>query len=162
MEFRLFGEQYLKFMHFLVPGNFLYIKGKVQQRSKYYKSDEFQKEFRIQQIELLTDLREKLTNKIYLRWDYELIKKKQIQDLGKLFKKFKGKKNIIFELLDRKSNSFITLSTRKYQTNVSNELLNELKLIDGFLGFSINKSGMNMFIRNTLKENEVEELVEVQ
>ena len=31
-----------------------------------------------------------------------------------------------------------------------------------FLGFSINKSGMNMFIRNTLNENEVEELVEVQ
>ena len=44
MEFRLFGEQYLKFMHFLVPGNFLHIKGKVQQRPKYYKSDEFQKE----------------------------------------------------------------------------------------------------------------------
>ena len=74
MEFRLFGEQYLKFMHFLVPGNFLHIKGKVQQRPKYYKSDEFQKEYRIQQIDVLDDIRDKLSNSLYLKWDYESLK----------------------------------------------------------------------------------------
>ena len=79
MEFRLFGEQYLKFMHFLVPGNFLFIKGKVQQRPKYYKSDEFQKEFRIQQIEVLDDVREKLANSLFLRWDYQFIDKKRLK-----------------------------------------------------------------------------------
>ncbi|GIR60345.1 MAG: hypothetical protein CM15mP65_29260 [Crocinitomicaceae bacterium] len=92
MEFRLFGEQYLKFMHFLVPGNFLHIKGKVQQRPKYYKSDEFQKEFRIQQIELLDDVREKLTASLYVRWDYEEMKKDCISSIEKLIKNHKGKK----------------------------------------------------------------------
>ena len=91
MEFRLFGEQYLKFMHFLVPGNFLFIKGKVQQRPKYYKSDEFQKEFRIQQIEVLDDVREKLANSIFLRWDYQFIDKEKVKSLEKLFGKYKGK-----------------------------------------------------------------------
>ena len=149
MEFRLFGEQYLKFMHFLVPGNFLHIKGKVQQRPKYYKSDEFQKEFRIQQIDVLDDIRDKLSNSLYLRWDFESLKDDQISLLEKLISKHKGKKQIVFELLDKESNSFITLNSRKFMSNVSNELVQEIAKIDGFLGFSINKSTMNNYLQET-------------
>jgi DNA polymerase-3 subunit alpha len=158
MEFRLFGEQYLKFMHFLVPGNFLYIKGKVQQRPKYYKSDEFQKEFRITQIELLSDVREKLSQSIYLRWDYQVLKDSQIKELSKLFKDFKGKKNIIFELLDRKTRSFITLNSRNYQAGISNEFLQKLNKFDGYLGYSINKSSMERYIYENIPEEIVPEL----
>ena len=147
MEFRLFGEQYLKFMHFLVPGNFLFVKGKIQQRPKYYKSDEFQKEFRITQIELLDNIRDKLTKNIYLKWDYELLNKVQINEILKIFQNNKGKKSVIFELLDRKSNAFVTLNSRAYQTNISNEFLENLKKLDGYLGFSINKSTMENFIK---------------
>ena len=158
MEFRLFGEQYLKFMHFLVPRNFLYVKGKVQQRPKYYKSDEFQKEFRITQIELLSDVREKLSKSIYLRWDYEVLKDSQIKELSKLFKSFKGKKNIIFELLDRKTRSFITLNSRTHQAGISNEFLEKLKEFDGYLGYSINKSSMERYIYENIPEEIVSEL----
>ncbi|MEC7999435.1 MAG: DNA polymerase III subunit alpha, partial [Bacteroidota bacterium] len=154
MEFRLFGEQYLKFMHFLVPGNFLHIKGKVQQRPKYYKSDEFQKEFRIQQIELLDDVREKLTASLYVRWDYEEMKKDCISSIEKLIKNHKGKKQLIFELLDKESNSFITLNSRKFQTNVSNDFLEGLQNLDGFLGYSINKSKMDSYLYK-LKEEKI-------
>ena len=149
MEFRLFGEQYLKFMHFLVPGNFLHIKGKVQQRPKYYKSDEFQKEFRIQQIDVLDDIRDKLSNSLYLRWDFESLKDDQISLLEKLILKHKGKKQIVFELLDKESNSFITLNSRKFMSDVSNELIQEIAKIDGFLGFSINKSTMNNYLQES-------------
>ena len=142
MEFRLFGEKYLKFMHFLVPGNFLHIKGKVQQRPKYYKSDEFQKEYRIQQIDVLDDIRDKLSNSLYLKWDYESLKTEQINELEKLMGKYKGKKQIIFELLDSESSSYVTLNSRKFMSNVSNELLHEISQLDGFLGYSINKSNM--------------------
>ena len=154
MEFRLFGEQYLKFMHFLVPGNFLHIKGKVQQRPKYYKSDEFQKEFRIQQIELLDDVREKLTASLYVRWDYEEMKKDCISSIEKLIKNHKGKKQLIFELLDKESKSFITLNSRKFQTNVSNDFLAGLQNLDGFLGYSINKSKMDSYLYK-LKEEKI-------
>ena len=158
MEFRLFGEQYLKFMHFLVPGNFLYVKGKVQQRPKYYKSDEFQKEFRIQQIELLDDVRNKLTNTIYLRWDYELLKEEQVQNITKLLKKHKGKKHIVFELLDRSTKSFVTLNSRNHLTNISNELLEDINEIPGYLGYSINKSLMDLYIAKNVQDELVEEL----
>ncbi|MBM78610.1 MAG: DNA polymerase III subunit alpha [Crocinitomicaceae bacterium] len=149
MEFRLFGEQYLKYMHFLVPGNFLYIKGKIQQRPKYYKSDEYQKEFRIQQIELLSDVRDKLTNNLFIRWDYRLLKKEQIDGLNKLFKSYKGKKKITFELLDQETNVVITLNSRSKTVEVANEMLEKLNDFDGYLGFSINKSTMNQYLKNS-------------
>jgi hypothetical protein len=129
-------------MHFLVPGNFLHIKGKVQQRPKYYKSDEFQKEYRIQQIDVLDDIRDKLSNSLYLKWDYESLKEDQINDLEKLMGKYKGKKQIIFELLDSESSTYVTLNSRKFMSNVSNELIHEISQLDGFLGYSINKSNM--------------------
>jgi len=129
-------------MHFLVPGNFLHIKGKVQQRPKYYKSDEFQKEYRIQQIDILDDIRDKLSNSLYLKWDYESLKEDQINDLEKLMGKYKGKKQIIFELLDSESSTYVTLNSRKFMSNVSNELIHEISQLDGFLGYSINKSNM--------------------
>ena len=152
MEFRLFGEQYLKFMHFLVPGNFLFIKGKVQQRPKYYKSDEFQKEFRIQQIEVLDDVREKLANSLFLRWDYQFIDKEKVKSLENLFVKYKGKKQIIFELLDQKTKSYVTLNSRKFRSNISNDLITKLSQFEGFLGYSINKSFMNHYVEKEIND----------
>ena len=152
MEFRLFGEQYLKFMHFLVPGNFLFIKGKVQQRPKYYKSDEFQKEFRIQQIEVLDDVREKLANSLFLRWDYQFIDKEKVKSLENLFGKYKGKKQIIFELLDQKTKSYVTLNSRKFRSNISNDLITKLSQFEGFLGYSINKSFMNHYVEKEIND----------
>ena len=152
MEFRLFGEQYLKFMHFLVPGNFLFIKGKVQQRPKYYKSDEFQKEFRIQQIEVLDDVREKLANSLFLRWDYQFINKENVKSLENLFGKYKGKKQIIFELLDQKTKSYVTLNSRKFRSNISNDLITKLSQFEGFLGYSINKSFMNHYVEKEIND----------
>ena len=120
----------------------MHIKGKVQQRPKYYKSDEFQKEFRIQQIDVLDDIRDKLSNSLYLKWDFESLKAEQIDDLEKLMGKYKGKKQIIFELLDSESSTYVTLNSRKFMSNVSNELIHEISQLDGFLGYSINKSNM--------------------
>ena len=153
MEFRLFGEQYLKFMHFLVPGNFLFIKGKVQQRPKYYKSDEFQKEFRILQIDVLEEVRSKLANSLYVQWNYDQLKKEQVYQLENLFKKYKGNKQIIFELFDQETRSYVTLNSRNFKSNISNELIKNLEKMDGFIGYSVNKSWMNNYIEKLKIQN---------
>ena len=132
--------------------NFLFIKGKVQQRPKYYKSDEFQKEFRIQQIEVLDDVREKLANSLFLRWDYQFIDKEKVKSLENLFRKYKGKKQIIFELLDQKTKSYVTLNSRKFRSNISNDLITKLSQFEGFLGYSINKSFMNHYVEKEIND----------
>ena len=83
-----------------------------------------------------------MSNSLYLKWDYESLKTEQINELEKLMGKYKGKKQIIFELLDSESFSYVTLNSRKFMSNVSNELLHEISQLDGFLGYSINKSNM--------------------
>jgi hypothetical protein len=124
----------------------------VQQRPKYYKSDEFQKEFRIQQIELLDDVREKLANSLFLRWDYQFIDKEKVKSLENLFGKYKGKKQIIFELLDQKTKSYVTLNSRKFRSNISNDLITKLSQFEGFLGYSINKSFMNHYVEKEIND----------
>ena len=51
------------------------------------------KKFRILQIELLDDVREKLTASLYVRWDFEDMKKDRISSIEKLIKNPKGKNN---------------------------------------------------------------------
>ena len=89
-----------------------------------------------------------------MRWDYEEMKKDCISSIEKLIKNNKGKKQLIFELLDKESKSFITLNSRKFQTNVSNDFLAGLQNLDGFLGYYINKSKMDSYLYK-LKEEKI-------
>ena len=61
------------------------------------------------------------------------MRRDRISSIEKLIKNHKGKKQLIFELLDKESKSFITLNSRKFQTNVSNDFLEGLQNLDGFL-----------------------------
>ena len=110
------------------------------------------KEFRIQQIEVLDDVREKLANSLFLRWDYQFIDKEKVKSLENLFGKYKGKKQIIFELLDQKTKSYVTLNSRKFRSNISNDLITKLSQFEGFLGYSINKSFMNHYVEKEIND----------
>ena len=109
-------------------------------------------EFRIQQIEVLDDVREKLANSLFLRWDYQFIDKEKVKSLENLFGKYKGKKQIIFELLDKKTKSYVTLNSRKFRSNISNDLITKLSQFEGFLGYSINKSFMNHYVEKEIND----------
>jgi DNA polymerase-3 subunit alpha len=59
-EMVLFGEDYLRLKHFLAEGSLLFIKGKYQLR--FNADDRF--ELKISSIQLLQEVREKLTKKV--------------------------------------------------------------------------------------------------
>ena len=79
-----------------------------------------------------------------------------------MLRQYKGKKQVVFELLDRETRSFITLNSRNYQAQISNELLENLQDIPGYLGYSINKSQMDLYIYHNVEEKLVEKLDEVE
>ena len=162
MEFRLFGEQYLKFSYFLHPGNFLAVTGKVQLKAKHYNSDGKQKEFKISKIELLKDVLQKNVKNIYLRWDSNLMDKKEVDAIEKIFKKHKGKKPVYFELIDSTDKSSVLLTSRDVMLNVSNDLYNELNELSSFLGCSLNQSKLNEYLRNSSTNSAAQEQIEEQ
>jgi len=143
LDVRLFGELYLKNMHFLVPGSFLYIKGTVQLKRKTWNPDGKQKEFNVSYIELLENLRDKQLKKIYLRFNAKRITSNTINELEDLFKKYEGNKTVYLELIDFEELSGVSLVSRQSKVNVSNEFLEDLKFVDGYEAFSVNKSKMN-------------------
>ena len=148
MEFRIFGDQYLKFSHYFVDGCFLHITGKVQLKPRNYNSDGKQKEFRIQQIELLSEVLEKKIKKVYLRWDANLMDALEIQAIDELFEQNKGSKPVYFELVDKNDYSSVVLASRNLKIAFTNQLLDQLKQNNSFLGYSLNQSKINEFIYN--------------
>ncbi|MCB9187887.1 MAG: DNA polymerase III subunit alpha [Flavobacteriales bacterium] len=165
MEFRLFGETYLKLQHFLAPGNFLYVKGKVQLKGKKFNPDGKQKEYSVQYIELLSNIRERLLNKIYLRFDAAMITRESLADLEDILAKYEGSRTVYLDLIDHDEVSGVTLLARNNKVNVTNDFLKEVKEIMGYEGFSVNKSDLNkrlhrLKIEQEQMKQESEELVE--
>ncbi len=121
-DFRIFGEDYLKFKHFLVPNSFLYI-------NIYVKEGWNGGDPRISflDFQLLQDILEKFSKKITLVLKSDTINPQLIEHIKTLIDNHKGNKNIQFKIVDTEDNIQLTLPSRKYKINISNELLAELK-----------------------------------
>ncbi len=129
-KFFLFSEDYLKMSHFLVPGNFLFIKGKVQPR-QWSKNGEL--EFKISSMELLADLREKQTKKVLIEMRLEDITETMLEDLGGILEKKNHGKTcpIEFRVLDPSRKLAIRLPSRSSKIDLSNETIKELDAVKG-------------------------------
>ncbi|MDZ4823634.1 MAG: DNA polymerase III subunit alpha [Flavobacteriales bacterium] len=91
-EFILFGEDYLKFKHFLQAGEKLWLLGKVQQRR--FGADTQGWEFRITRVELLFEVREKFGRYLNIRFSLEQLNNALVEQLASSFKNGTGKTQV--------------------------------------------------------------------
>ena len=127
-KFFMFSEDYLRMKHFLVPGSFLFIKGKVQLR-QWSKTGEL--EFKINSMELLSDLREKLTKKVILELRLDDLNDGLLSNLESLIS---NKKNgptypVEFRIVDPMRKLSIRMPSRSMKIDLSNETINDLNAI---------------------------------
>jgi DNA polymerase-3 subunit alpha len=120
-EFRIFGEEYLKFRHFLVPNSFLYLKvfGK-----KGWNNDV---RLSFTNIQLLQDILEDFSKKVTLSLDINEVNEDRISELNALLKNYKGNKVIHFVVYDNVEKLKLTLPSRTFKVNINNEFLDELR-----------------------------------
>lgn len=126
-SFKLFlwRENYLKFKHFLVPGAFLAIKGRIEipaRRSDY--------EFVIHSIEMLSGLREKRANNIQLRVSTKALDQRMITDLNKLFLDNEGKCGVSFTVYDPLEEIEVNLPSKSIKVDPNNALFKALNQFD--------------------------------
>jgi len=121
-EFRMFGEEYLRFKHFLVLNTFLYIKLKIV---KGWKENETQ--MRYQNFLMLQDVLANLSKEITITLDIQKVNKDLIKKLSELIKTYKGKKDLYFLVYDQSENIKLNMPSRKFKIDIKNDLLNELK-----------------------------------
>lgn len=125
-EMAMFGEDYLKNAHMLKQGEFLYIKGKVQQR---YNSDQW--EFRPNNLQLLADMRGKLCKGIQVNIDIRRLNTETIDHIEKLVVEHKGSCHLKVLLSDNSQNMNIEMYSRKYKIDPNNMLIEGLSQLEG-------------------------------
>jgi len=123
-EFRIFGEDYLKYKHFLILNNFIHIKTKIVEGWKN-KETGIVGEPRIQykNFKLLQEVVKSFARKLSIQLNLDDIEEGRIDEIKKLLVKHRGDHNLSFVVYDAKEKMKIDMQTTKHKINISQELL---------------------------------------
>ncbi|PKA82636.1 DNA polymerase III alpha subunit [Ulvibacter sp. MAR_2010_11] len=128
-EFKIFGEEYLKFRHFLVPNSFIYAR--VFVKEGWTNRDTGKKgEPRLQynSMQLLHDVMDSQARKLTIQMPIEDLAEDTIKSLKELFKLHKGDKPLQFVIYEMEEKVKLTMPSRKQKVHISQELLDELEM----------------------------------
>lgn len=130
-ELALFGDDFVKFKQFLTDGYFLQIRGKVGER--FGKSGDW--EFKVNHINLLSELRDKLTKCITIQVPIEAVDDILMQNIEQLIhenKESTEKQNckLHFSIYDREKNFKLDLPSKSLKINPDNRFLERLKQLN--------------------------------
>ncbi|MBR9756812.1 MAG: DNA polymerase III subunit alpha [Algicola sp.] len=126
-EFRIFGEDYLKFRHFLVKNSFVHVKSYVRE-GWVNKNTGIKGEPRLQfnSFQLLHDIMDAYARKLSVKLNISDLQGQRIQVLEELFKIHAGDKALSFIIYDNEERIKLNMPSRKQKVRISQELLNEL------------------------------------
>lgn len=129
-EFRLFGEDYLKFKHFLQTNMMVGMKIMISER--IFKDKEGNPTGRrlyvnVQKMQLLSEILEGITKKIIITVNVSNLTKEIYGELVKIFERHKGDKSVLFVMNDLENNTQLKLPATKTKVEINKELLDELR-----------------------------------
>ncbi len=127
IEMRIFGEEYLKFRHFLMINSFVFIKAFI--REGWINRDTGKKgDPRVQynNFILLQDVMESFARKLTIQLDIDKIQKDRIKALKDMLTSHKGKHPLNFVVYEMEDEIKVNLSSRKQKVQITSELLNNL------------------------------------
>ena len=132
-EFRIFGEEYLKFRHFLVKNSFVYVKIRISEgwtnKETGKKSDP---RIQFNSFQLLHDVMDTYAKKLSIQLDIKELQEKRIQVLNDLIRMHEGNHALNFVIYDNEEKLKLNMSSRKQKVKISQELLEELTSHDVF------------------------------
>ncbi|WP_339630143.1 DNA polymerase III subunit alpha, partial [Bizionia echini] len=132
-EFRIFGEEYLKFRHFLLKNSFVHIK--IFVREGWIKKDTgVRGEPRIQfnSFQLLHDVMETYAKKLSIQLNITDLEASKISQLEGLLNSHVGDHALNFIVYDNEEQIKLNMPSRKQKVQISQELLLELERNDVF------------------------------
>ncbi len=127
-EFRIFGEEYLKFRHFLMINSFVFIK--VFVREGWVNRDTGKKgdpRLQFNQFMLLQEVMENYAKKLTIKLNIDQLREDHILDLKDTLRLHKGKHPLQFTVYEMEDEIKVTLSSRKQKVEISSELLATLE-----------------------------------
>jgi DNA polymerase III subunit alpha len=123
LEMAMFGEEYLKHQHLLGVGQYVFITGKVIER--YNQIGVW--ELRPASIQLLADVRDKMSKTLMVDIKLEDVNEPLIHALEALSANYPGKVNLLVNVVLPEESLRIDMMSRKYKVAPENSLLDELE-----------------------------------
>ncbi|AUP79952.1 DNA polymerase III subunit alpha [Flavivirga eckloniae] len=130
-EFRIFGEEYLKFRHFLMKNNFVFVKAFI--REGWVNKDTGKKSdprLQFNSFQLLHDVMENYAKKLSIQLNIKDLKEEDIVRLKDLLQMHPGNQVLNFVVYDNKEQIKLQMNSRRQKVKVSQELLSELESQD--------------------------------
>ncbi len=130
-EFRIFGEEYLKFRHFLMKNNFVFVKSFI--REGWVNKDTGKKSdprLQFNSFQLLHDVMENYAKKLSIQLNIRDLQEESIMRLKELLQMHPGNQALNFIVYDNKEQIKIQMASRRQKVKVSQELLDELRRHD--------------------------------
>ena len=127
LDFRIFGEEYLKFRHFLMINSFVYIKMYVREgwvnRETGKKGDP---RMQYNSFMLLQEVMDSYAKKLTIKLNIDELKEDDIHQLKDTLISHKGDHLLNFVIYEMEEEIKVNLSSRKQKVKISSELLNTL------------------------------------
>lgn len=129
-DFRIFGEEYLKFRHFLMISSFVYVKLFI--REGWTNKDTGKKgdpRLQFNSFMLLQDVMEQYAKKLTIKLNIDTLKEEDVFNLKKTLNsdEQEGKHPLKFEVYEMEEQIKVDLSSRKQKINITTQLLAELE-----------------------------------
>jgi len=124
----LFGRDYVNWKNFLTVGYALFIKGKIQPRGYGNNPDEL--EFKVNQIYMLSQVRDELVHQITVRIPIEKITDEFLTELGALANGNKGKVELKFSIFDPADNLVLEMFSRNKRIALDNAFFDYLQELE--------------------------------
>lgn len=127
-EFRIFGEEYLKFRHFLMINSFVHVKTFVREgwtnRETGKKGDP---RLQFNDFKQLQDVMDSYAKKLTIKLDIARLQEKRIQILKDTLISHKGDHILNFVVYEMEDEIKLNLSSRKQKVKINSELLSTLE-----------------------------------
>ena len=126
-EFKIFGEEYLKYRYFLVPNGFIRLRVKIVEGWRNRETGKIgPPRMQFLAFESLHDTLEKNVKRLTLQLDIQQLDRERIAAIGDMVKSHKGDKTLMVDVFHNAEKIKLTLPSRKQKVAVSKELLDEL------------------------------------
>lgn len=99
-EFKIYGEEYLKFRHFLIPNNFTYIKVLVKEGWVNQEGKKGEPRLQYMAIQYLQDVLTTFAKKLIIQFNVVDIQEQLITSLHQLFRSNLGDNTVTFEVME--------------------------------------------------------------
>ena len=127
-EFRIFGEEYLKFRHFLMINSFAYVK--IYIKDGWVNRDTGKKgdpRMQFNSFMLLQEVMEAYAKKLTIKLNIDELKEESIHQLKDTLVSHKGNHALNFMVYEMEEKIKVNLSSRKQKVRISSELLHQLE-----------------------------------